>query len=423
MTNFAAASANALSGPFPLSAREPWPSAWWRHVSLWLSREALNTIATTGEAINFISEKAGLPIDLGDVRDGLASWHDHRSWPERGLRIGIHRPGAWSDRMLEAQGVVNVRFFAVLHDDLDEVLRHARFDAMLCMDAGEVVIRTLEHNGRESSWYDWGSPRPVSVASILTGRLDTSRTTIANAASEPAMLRALVELAAVLSRHEMRLDFEDRLMGRRPLRFTREAVLDGQEVRPSRDLVTLLAMRLEAELARRSGGEVSGGVHKIAARVVSAWAAGWPGDADQKTRRDAAETAARVASDEPEVLMRVAFLRLCDCDARGGLSALEKAARTLVTTPGPETCDPQAFLNAELERSAPGTHTTARLAVCVALVAATTPAENLAYFRDDLSDDLRHSKALAGRESDEKLIMDAFRAVDRAQRDAMRKAA
>ncbi|MFA6045011.1 MAG: hypothetical protein WC718_08510 [Phycisphaerales bacterium] len=423
MTNFAAVSASTLSGPFPLSAREPWPSAWWRRVSLWLSQEALNTIATTGEVLNFISEKAGLPIDLGDVRDGLASWHDHRSWPERGLRIGIHRPGAWSDRMLDAQGIVNVRFFAVLHDDLEEVMRQARFDAMVSLEAGTVVIRTLEHPSRESSWYDWGSPRPVSVASILTGRLDTARTTIDHATSEPAMLRALVELAAVISRHELRLDFEDRLMGRRPLRFTRESVRNGQEVRPSRDLVTLLALRLESELARRSGSEVAGGIHKVAARVVSAWAAGWPGDADQKLRRDGAETAARVASDEPEVLMRAAYLRLCDCDVRGGIAALEKAARTLVTTPGPEACDPQAFLNAELERSAPGTHTTARLAVCVALVAATTPGENLAYFRDDLSDDLKHSKALAGRETDEKLIMDAFRAVDRAQRDAMRKAA
>lgn len=412
-----------LSGPFPLSTREPWPSARWRRFSLWLSRETLNTLATTGELLNFISDKAGLPLDLGDVRAGLAGWHDRQSWPERGLRIGIHRPGLWSDPMLDAPGVVSVRFFTVLHDDLEEVMRQARFDALLSHEGGEVIIRTVEHEQREAGWYDWGAPRPISFASILPGRLDAAKATIPGGASEPGLLRGLTELAALLSRHEMRLDFEDRLMGRRPLRFTRETPRDGHEVRPSRDLASLLAQRLEHELARRSGHELSGGVHKVAARVVSAWAAGWPGDAEQKTRRDAAETAARVASDEPEVLFRAAYLRLCDCDVRGGLAAIEKAARALVTTPGPEAFDPQAFLNAEMEQSNPGTHTTARLAVCVALFAATTPIDNRSYFRDDLSDDLRHSKALAGRENDQKIIMDAFRAVDRAQREVVRQAA
>ncbi len=412
-----------LSGPLPLSAREPWPSAWWRRVSLWLSQEALNTVATTGELLNFISDKAGLPIDLGEVREGLAQWHDRRSWPERGLRIGIHCPGAWSDRLLDAPGVVSVRFFAVLHNDLDEVMRRARFDAIVSNQDGQVIIHTLEHDRREASWYDWGAPRPVSFSSILHGRLDTAKATIPGGASEPGLLRGLTELAALLSRHEMRLDFEDRLMGRRPVRFTRETVRDGREVRPSRDLASMLVQRLEHELARRSGPELTGGIYRVAARVISAWAAGWPGDADQKQRRQAGETAARVAGDEPEVLLRAAYLRLCECDLRGGIAAIEKAARALVTTPGPEACDPQAFLNAELERSTPSPQTTSRLAVCVALVAATTPTEQLAYFRDDLSDDLRHSKALLGREGDEKIIMDAFRAVDRAQRDVVRRAA
>ncbi|MBI1189638.1 MAG: hypothetical protein GC200_03020 [Tepidisphaera sp.] len=416
--------ANSLSGPFPLSPRERWPSTPWRRLSLWLSRETLNTLATTGELLNAISETAHLPLDLGEVREGLSLWHDRRAWPERGLHVGIHNPGAWSDRVIEAPGVVDVRFFAVLHTDPQEALRDARFDALLSHENGEVVIRTPEHPGKEASWYDWGAPRPVSFASILPGRIDAARASLAEGAGEPHLVRLLTELAAVLSRHEMRLTFEDRLHGRRPIRFTRDATRNGQEVRPTRDLVSMLAQRLEDELSRRSGNEGQSGVVRAAARVVSAWAAGWPTEsADEQSRREAAETAARLAGDEPEVLLRAAYLRLCDCDTRAGLAAIEKASRGLVTNSGADACDPQAFLNAELDRSTPGTHTSARLAVCVALVAATTPADSLAYFRDDLSDDLKHSKALHGREGDEKLIMDAFRAVDRAQREVARRAA
>lgn len=413
-----------LSGPLPLSTREPWPTAWWRRLSLWLSAEVLHTLATTGELIDFVSDTAGLPLDLGHVRDDLGAWHDRQSWPERGLRIGIRRPGPWSERMLDAAPTLNAKFFAVLNEDAGVVLSRDRFDAMVECDGHEIVIRTPEHPSKEASWYDWGAPRPISFASILPGRIDPARVTLEGGDSEPGIVRTLVELAALLSRHPSRLDLRDRLMGRRPMMVARPALRHGQEVAPATDLVSTLVRRLEATLAQRGGQTSFAGVHKVAARVVSAWAAGWPCETlDDHARREAAETAARVASDEPEVLLRTAYLRLCQCDTRAGTAAIEKASRALVTNSGADACDPQAFLNAELDRSQPGTHTTARLAVCVALVAATTPPDSLGYFRDDLSDDLNHSKALQGREGDEKIIMDAYRAVDRAQREAMRRAA
>ncbi len=79
--------------------------------------------------------------------------------------------------------------------------------------------------------------------------------------------------------------------------------------------------------------------------------------------------------------------------------------------------DQTAFLSGELDAGLPGARTTGRIAVGVCLVAATMPMEELAFFAEDLGDDLRHAAALVGRDQDHRLILEIIRMVERHRHD------
>jgi len=405
------------SRPFTrLSGREPWPTSSTRRATLEVSGNTLRIASGIADIAADAARLVGLPFDLDfDVPDRLARWHDRQDWPERPLRIGLVGPGAWAAQLVETPGILPVEWFGVPSErgHNPQSLRSHHLDACIraLPDEGFEIV-TSEHVDKDAAWFDWGSPRPLSFPGVFAARLDPARVTLPTAdTGDLSLIRTLAEAAALLSRHPERLTLSDRLSGRRPVLPTPEPLRRVARYTPVRDGFSELAGRMVTELSRFRHGAIASPAERAASRVVSAWACMWPGDHDEESRRIAAETAARVTSDEPETMLRLAASRFGAMDDSAGLEALARAERLLRGRDLVGT-DQTAFLSAELDAGIPGARTTGRIAVGVCLVTATLPVEKLAYFAEDLADDLSHAAALVGRDQDHRLILEVIRTVE-----------
>lgn len=396
------------SQPIPLSAHEAWPTATARRATLVLSGWSMRTAAAAWNLLR-----------RDDAEADASRWHDSQAWPERRLRVGLACPGPWAIALAQSAGALEVDWFEIPRVLSMNEQRRAMLDACVWAGAeGTATVRLNECPMREAAWFDWGMPRPLSFPSVFPARMDCAQLTFAN--SEPGdvvLTRLLIEGAGVLSRHPARLTLRDRVCGRRPV-----GVLMGEATRvraftPMRDPVEEIARRMADELGRYRTGAIPTPAERAAARFVSAWTVSACSDGDEESRRLAAETAARVTPDESEVLFRCAAARMTSLDDEGGLELLVKAqhlARSQAAISG----DQSAFLTGELDAGAPSARTTARIAAGVALVCSTLPSEKLAYFREDLADDLAHASALVGRDQDARLILEVVRMSERGLKDA-----
>ncbi|CAG1005467.1 hypothetical protein PHYC_03233 [Phycisphaerales bacterium] len=414
--------------PTRLSANEPWPRAPWRRFTLGLSDVVLRGSCELADGARHAAEFVGAPWS-GEERsfsDTFAAWHDTQDWPERPLRIGFVNPGEWASDLVNAPGVANVEWFAVPSNVAPGTRSCFLLDACVSRQgSGSFRIETLEHAGKDAGWFDWGTARPLSFASVFPTRLDPSLVTLE--AGEPGdvpLVRLLAEAAAVLSRHPARLNLRDRMQGRRPVLPSPNLAKRVGRFVPWRDVVRELACHMMDELGRYRTGAVPTSAERAVARFVSAWAVTWTGEGDDETRRVATEAAVRVAGDEPETMFRCAAARFANVDDVGGLEMLVRAER-MIRGRDLVVGDQGAFFSGELDAGIPGPRTTGRLCAGLCLVACTLPTEKLAYFREDLKDDLTHATALVGRDQDHRLLMEVLRTIEhtRSQGGVTREAA
>lgn len=287
-------------------------------------------------------------------------------------------------------------------------LRQHCLDALITRNADHTLtIDTPTSRRRDAAWFDWNAPRPISYAALFPFRVDTARVghvAWPGCAREAALLADAARLAALLGRLAPRLALADHLHGRHT---------------PSERVIHAAFDRLASHLHAGESAEPTaalGNTARLAGRVLSAAAAGPALELELASRRRLVEIAARSAGHEPEVMLRLAAVRLsCYADTLG-LDALERADRMLRDCAALPGADPLAYVQSEIELAPFGMMTFGRVAAGIALACLTADADRVKYLRDDLLDDMKFSHWLIGRDQDRALLTEVFRCLERTRR-------
>jgi hypothetical protein len=349
---------------------------------------------------------------LDSARKRLETRLDRGSWPSAPLRIGLDLTPETGEALMDAMPAdVSPEWIPVCGEDR-RVLERCRLDVIVRQTPGEPMrITTRVDPSRPAGIDDWSLTPPLSFGSVFPGRFDPGQVTLESVdltdEAECCLVSALVQAAAVLSRCTPRVGFEDRLCGRTP------------SDAPSRKGVTLTitdctrAMKRLADvmLAARGSREVTPAL-RAAARAVSAYYASSDAKIAIETRLLFTRAAAEILDEEPEALLRAAAMRFAACDDLPAIGMLMKAEHLVRERGGATSVDQLPFLQAELELGLPGPFTLARVAAGIAVVAATSPAERLAYVRGDVMDDARYSSWLVGRDQDRAVLAEVFRRLE-----------
>lgn len=346
-------------------------------------------------------------------------------WPRRSLRVGLALDDAARQALIKAPGSLECEWVMLPGGDEapTELMRRHGLDALVRdREAGPEVF-TAERAGREATWYDWSSRRPLAYTSIFPMHVDCARVSLAGLIlrldRDAALARTLVEAAAALARAPHRLGLPDRLAGRGPFQDG-GALVPQTDPAVSRDPAEACLKDLAFRLQSFELTAVPTAAQRATARVVSAWLATRPlaedAEADITGRRRGLEAAAQIAGDEPEVMLRLAAVRFAALDDDAGYDALWRADRILRDREVLPGLDQTAFLQAELDFGAYGPMTLGRAAAGICLLCATTPVERIPYVRDDLIDDMRYSGWLVGRDQDRAMLLEIFRRLERIRR-------
>lgn len=360
--------------------------------------EAAMVMARTFESA---TERFGVRPSLPGL---VASAHDRISWPTAPLRVGVSLPSGFLDAVAGAPSVFPVEWIPLRVEDRDDraFSRH-HLDAIVRLDdLSHLYVSTNERPGREAAWYDWSAPAPLAYASVFPLRVDPAQISLGAMKSlrapEAGLIRALIDASAVLARSAPRLGLADRLVGRRPFSVAERPTLADRAM-------LVLSQRVASSASADSQ------LYRSAARAVSAWLATTEADVPVEARSEGIEAAWRAIPNEPHVALRAVAVRVAAYEDAGAMEAARIAAELIDpqdATIGPE---PWAFIQSELEHSTPGDMTLGRIAAGVCLICATAPAGDRDFLMGDLSDDLRHTGWLIGREDDQRLLMELMRTV------------
>lgn len=389
----------------------PWPSSSLRAMTLGIGKQVVRARAA-----------------LGSDGDAAAkAWLHQADWPALPIRVGFGVPDETAELLLDAPGAIDVEWYSIPKgQDPERACRHFGLDCVLTSDAdGGLQITTLENRGMDSGWYDWGNSAPLSYITAFPVRLDCSRVTLPGSADgEPwldipqaIIVRALIEAAAVLSRSPARLTIEDELNGRRVVGMMRPRQAAFGRYPTGRDPVQYVLKRLVSVIEHASRGTVAATrAERTAARVAAAFLATPLAKVDDITRFRGLETAARVAGDEPEVMLRLSAVRFSCMRDVAAMDALLRADRMLRNAEMHPGVDNLAFLMSELEHGPDESLTLGRVAAGITLLSAGKSLQELIYLRDEVLDDMRFSRWLSGREQDQALLADIFRNLERSRR-------
>ena len=341
---------------------------------------------------------------------GLSEWHDRLPWPERPLRIGLAVGAEVSEALRSAPGSSAVQWVDVrVGSSAEGACKSLALDAVVHAEPGEGIrISTLERSGRDASWHDWSTPRPLTYASVFPFLVDPAMVTLGIATVTPGasaeLVRALAEAAAALSRSSHRVGLADRLIGRRPS----DRAVVGRSGEPTRaDRAMLRLCRVFESCAERAEASIAA----TCARVISAdlCAGGGRGWASEGVWA----LLLRVAGSEPEVALREAAWRFVNLDDRGGLEGIARADRALRARPSARTIDHTVLLEWELAHGTGSDQAIGRLAAGICLACAGRDAHAISCVREDLLEDMSRCDWLIGRDQDRALLVEVFRQVER----------
>lgn len=343
---------------------------------------------------------------MGIDAAGVAAWHDSIAWPQRPLRVGLAIDGEPAKLITHGPGAAGIDFVHCRADCHDVSL-----DAVVLPAEGGLCVRTGATDARDAAWFDWGAERPLSYLSLFPVRIDPEFVTITDQRGVPtgssAMLSQVVRAAALFSRSAGRLSLHDRLMGRRPV----------GESRGRGDLESLDACmeRLAEQIQTHTNPAELSPADRVACRAVSAWLA-TTGPIDQAKRLALMECVAKLIAGEPETMLRLAAVRIASMEDEDGIEAIVAADKLLRQRETHVSSEQASMLSCELEHGPYSPMTLGRVAAGICLLCASSPTERLAYLRDDLLEDMRYSGWLVGRDTERALLIDVFRAIERARR-------
>lgn len=299
--------------------------------------------------------------------------------------------------------------------DCQSEMARLNLDAMIHQPGfGPARVVARENPGRDAAWYDWSAPRPLTFASLFPSRIDPSQITVDEIdpedSGEVRILIALARAAAVLSRSPSRLTLADRLRGRRPLTGSVAPAIQPAQPPSDRCILDL------ADLLGGPHGLRISQARRAAARAVGAFLATTDSWVDLAVRRRGMDAALTVVGDEPEMTLRAAAVRLAACDDDTATGLLLRAESAIRASELAQITDHLAFLQSEVEHGLPSPMTLGRVAAGICLVCATSPADQLAYLRGDVMDDVRYSAWLVGRDQDRAVLEEIFRRLEQARR-------
>ncbi|MFI4881227.1 MAG: hypothetical protein ACIAQU_01435 [Phycisphaerales bacterium JB064] len=302
------------------------------------------------------------------------------------LRVGVKLDERQVQAIEDAHGSLPLAIVPFSgHGDAGE-WRRLGFDAVIEQNGdGGVVIRVAESPEAPAAWHDWSMALPLSYASLFPSRLDPSIVSLDtldwNDDGAVAIVRSLLETAALLSRYPSRLSFGDRLR-KRPalgLMLGSPVVSDPALDRAMGHMATLLAGRSREHV---------GQAERAAMRVLASYLA-WSGcGLLPEDRVAAARTINRLGAAEGET-----YLRACVAAFAGGQEVLgfdlmlTGHERLAVERPEP-LVDPMEYLISDISYNRGGAETLGKLAAGLAYATALIDRPRVAYILDDVRDEV-----------------------------------
>jgi hypothetical protein len=395
------------------------PSPGPRWPSSWAGRGLLSVIGRSVRAFSDVAtfmQSSGLgkgwPESLSQSSEAERRL-DESNWPSRPLRIGLVRPGSWANRLMNAPGTWEIEWLKIPEARASTCRDHVLDAVVLPLEDNGLEVMVAESPDKDAAWFDWTRCCPLSYPAVFPARVDTARLTLSDAiGDDPVVVKAVIETAALLSRHPARLSREDRVKGRRPFHGPWDEPRRAHVAPPVTDALQHAMEVLAATIQTCRVSEAA----KAISRVLGAHLGTspyWPSDEGRIAAMDAC---ARITGDEPQTMLRLAAVRLGMGQDEAGLDAIERADRMLRDSQLVSATSQDAFIRAELEQGHPGPMTIGRLAAGICMLVSTMPASRVPYFRDDLLDDMRFSSLLIGRDQDRRLLMQVFRVLERVRR-------
>lgn len=349
------------------------------------------------------------PVDAGFVIKSL----ERIGWPERPIRVGLCVRKELSSWILSSDGVCDVQWVRVNSQISPKKACDVHvLDAVVIEDElGHVTLISPELDRRPAGWSDWSSPLPLSYGNAFALRFDTADTVLGRSielrAADGPMLRAMIELSAVLSRNEHRMDASARWRGRRPF--------DVQGARFNARVVEACW----ANLGRAVGTSASIGREtetlSTAMRILSAYLATTDGCVDMSARREGIELAHRFLPEETNIALRTIAARVASFDDEEAFELATSVLEDIRKTGEDPSNDPWAYLLSELHCSVPSHLALGRLAAGIVLVFGRARLSKMAYLREDLTEDLQHTTWLVDRESDVAMLIRLMRELEAAR--------
>lgn len=265
--------------------------------------------------------------------------------------------------------------------------RKLGFDAVIEQrdPGGPLTIRVAEAPDDPAAWHDWALTLPLSYSSLFPLRIDPAQVTLRDFdwsdAGAVAVVRSLLELAALLGRYPSRLDFADRLRGRPAL-----GLMLGSPV-VSDPALDRAFVHLSGVLGGRRPDRVGEAEH-AAMRVLASYLS-WNGCGMMPEERvAAARTIGRLGPAEGETC-----LRACVAAFAGGQEVLgfdlmlTGHERLSIERPEP-LVDPMDYLISDISYNRGGAETMGKLAAGLAYATALIERHRVAYVLDDVRDEV-----------------------------------
>ncbi|MDX2018265.1 MAG: hypothetical protein SFY95_11600 [Planctomycetota bacterium] len=376
-----------------------------------LVRGVIGLVSASAYAIEGVLERRGVALPRAGLPWGV----------RRALKVGVGLPkplaglltgsvGLGGAGMGESDGLEFCTLSqagrrALEGDEAGRAVRGLGLDAAIISEEGDgatrfrIIAAEAPGAATEAGWFDWAEPRPLALHTLFARRVDPAQVTLPASAFEPGsvgLTRALVDLAALLARHDERLTTADRLAGRAPVCQTaRERASESMfEVRREADLIFSAFSALARRVEQARAGEVA----QIAARVVASYAAGLHAGEEAGAegavcsfadRRALIERVDRGRSEDPVVLLALTAARLDDLADEHAIQAAGRAWAAMHSATLPDRVGVQdAILESASE--AGGGAVGLFGAGLVMLHAAAEP-DRRTFLREDLCEDLRFS--------------------------------
>lgn len=265
--------------------------------------------------------------------------------------------------------------------------RRLGFDAVIEQVAPDapLTIRTAEAPESPAAWHDWSLALPLSYSSLFPLRIDPAQVTLEgfdwSDDGAVAVLRSLLETAALLSRYPSRMSFGDRLRGRPALglMLSSPVVSDPALDHAFSHMVTVLGDRHRDQVTE---------AERSAMRVLAVYLS-WTGCGMLPADRvAAARTIGRLGPGEGETC-----LRACAAAFAGGHEVLgfdlmlTGHERLALERPEP-LVDPMEYLISDISYNRGGAETMGKLAAGLAYATAFIDCPKVAYVLDDVCDEV-----------------------------------